>query len=113
MTATLNAAAVVTKTCIRCEKDKPLGEFRPQKTGAHRNTCRPCENEVRRANVELYQLALARKRARAAERTAALSITGEITALIRATTSRRTTTPPPLPTREQMRSWYYDEECRI
>jgi hypothetical protein len=104
------------RKCIKCEQEKTLDEFRwrstPNGTRLPRPICKDCENEARRANVELYQRALARKRAKAAERTAALSISGEITALIRATTSRRTTTPPPLPTREELAAWYR-EGCRI
>jgi NAD-dependent SIR2 family protein deacetylase len=104
----------VTKTCADCQQDKPLGEFRARKDSktARFNTCKRCENKTRRANTELYQQALARQRDyRAAERDK-LSISAEITALIQATTARRTTTPAPLPTREELAAWYR-QGCRI
>jgi hypothetical protein len=82
--------------------------------------CKDCENREnrarmadRRANAALYERTRAKQRADRAAKSAELAISTEITALIRATTARSKTTPPPLPTREQMRAWYYDEECRI
>jgi hypothetical protein len=67
---------------------------------------------AKRANTEVYERALAREKAARAAKSAELSISGEITALIRATTARRTTTPPPLPTAEELAAWYR-EGCRI
>jgi hypothetical protein len=104
----IEGECVVTKTCIKCQYEKELGEFRPLKPGTHRNTCRPCENKVRRANVELYQRALAKKRAKAVAKKATLSISDEISELLR-DTGRRTKTGaplPPLPTAEELAAWW-------
>jgi hypothetical protein len=106
----------VTKTCATCEKSKPLTEFGVRKNRQGRlfpyRDCRSCMNAARRANVELRERAQARQQAARASKSAELAISTEISALIRATTSRRKTTPPPLPTAEELAAWHR-EGCLV
>lgn len=116
MTATILAPADLW-TCAECGEDKPRIEFGARKNNQgrtyHYKTCRTCmataerTNPARRARKTAIQ-----KAARAAER-ASWSVSGEITALIRATTVPCKGPKAPLPTREDMRRWYHGEGCRL
>jgi hypothetical protein len=96
----------MTKTCNRCQQAKPVTEFctRKNRQGVPypRTSCRVCWNASLREIADRREKATARQRNNRAE----MGISGEITALIQATTTRSQTKPPPIATAADLAAWH-------
>lgn len=101
MTSTIigNAAE---RPCTQCSEVKPISEFRVRRNGSGarypRRICKPCEH-AKEQEPDSW-------RTRAVHRAAVLA---EMSGPSRRERGRE----GPLPTREDMRHWYYDQKCRL